>query len=338
MTTSTRRCFAVLASSTLAALSLAGNVASAAETAQITKVDGNPRCADVQGSQSLRSLKIDPVNQGTTSFNGGSISVNGSYFSFTFPAGVDIVVVKGGPNASIYRYSPEATGGTGLRAPINPDNGKPYGLSHIDFCFDAESTTPAPADPCIENPDGMKADGTPCRVASTDPCAENPDGMRADGTPCTAEERQQISPEPVQMIVVERAENPVRRPTASSKAPAPEGAVLGAVGTITRSRTRVAASASMPALKRCVARPFDAVVNGRGIKRVTMYVNGRKVRAMVGGRTRYVLRVSPAAARGGVIRVQAKVEYVAASGKKAQTFRMTALRCAGGAAPVRFAG
>ena len=111
-----------------------------------------------------------------------------------------------------------------------------------------------------------------------------------------------------------------------------------ASGTLAAKSRRVAANASLRGLKRCVTKPFTAVVRGRGIKRVTMFVNGKKVRTMAGGRTRYALRVSPAAARGGVIRVQARVEYVAASGKRAQTLSMTALRCQVGAVAPRFAG
>ena len=90
--------------------------------------------------------------------------------------------------------------------------------------------------------------------------------------------------------------------------------------------------------KRCITRPYSQVLRGTGIKRVTMYVNGRKVRTMAGGRSKYVLRVNPAAARGGIIRIAAKVEYVAASGKRTQTLRATALRCAQQAVLPRFAG
>jgi hypothetical protein len=50
--------------------------------------------------------------------------------------GIDAVLVKGGPGGYEYPYSPEEHSDTGLHAPTNPDNGKYFGISHIDFCFD----------------------------------------------------------------------------------------------------------------------------------------------------------------------------------------------------------
>jgi hypothetical protein len=60
---------------------------------------------------------------------------------------VDAVIVKGGPNANVYRYS-EETSDTNLRAPINESNGQPYGLSHISFCYDVgggQTSSPSPS-------------------------------------------------------------------------------------------------------------------------------------------------------------------------------------------------
>src|SRR5918998_4965618 len=121
-----------LAGSIIASLTFAG-VASASEPT-VTQVDGNPTCSSVvaggQGS------KIDPVPQGHHSFGDVTIDVDGLYFDWTAAAGVDAVIVKGGPTANVYRADDEMTSGTGLHAPINPENGKPYGLSHLDFCSD----------------------------------------------------------------------------------------------------------------------------------------------------------------------------------------------------------
>lgn len=54
--------------------------------------------------------------------------------------GVDAVIVKGGDNASLYSYSPESTGDSGLTSPLNTTNGKYYGISHVTFCYDVETT------------------------------------------------------------------------------------------------------------------------------------------------------------------------------------------------------
>ncbi|MCI0398418.1 MAG: hypothetical protein L0332_06115 [Chloroflexi bacterium] len=59
-------------------------------------------------------------------------------WSSTF--GIDAVIVKGGSNANLYIYDPpaESFGDSGLHSPINPNNGDPFGLSHVEFCYDYE--------------------------------------------------------------------------------------------------------------------------------------------------------------------------------------------------------
>ena len=100
-------------------------------------VEGNPTCG---------GDKFDPPNNGTHNVPGfGSITVsnaNGSTFNWTSTFGIDSVIVKGGPNANVYTYDPpaESFGDTGLHAPVNPNNGQFFGLSHIEFCFDKDVT------------------------------------------------------------------------------------------------------------------------------------------------------------------------------------------------------
>ncbi len=49
------------------------------------------------------------------------------------------VIVKGGPNANVYFTNCQdcktSNGSVRLTAPVNPRNGKPYGLSNITFCY-----------------------------------------------------------------------------------------------------------------------------------------------------------------------------------------------------------
>src|SRR5688572_3770378 len=108
-------------------------------------VPGNPSCP-----AGLTELKIEPVADGT--YTDGTLTVTidvrdtaaGPVFDFTANIGVDTVIVKGGPNANIYNYSPEATSDTGLHAPVNDSNGKYFGLSHISFCYDVDPATNTP--------------------------------------------------------------------------------------------------------------------------------------------------------------------------------------------------
>lgn len=70
------------------------------------------------------------------------------------------MIVKGGPQANIYNYKDynDATPGvadtfsdTGLHAPVNTNNNKWYGISHIDVC----DYNPVPEFPTVALPVGM---------------------------------------------------------------------------------------------------------------------------------------------------------------------------------------
>lgn len=109
-----------------AVLALLGTSLSAsAASVDPVLIAGNPDCGT--------GLKIDPVKSGT--YDGVTIVVSGSSFSFSTDGSlVTDVVVKGGPNANWYSYpDPGVTSDSNLTAPINPNNGKPYGLSHLCF-------------------------------------------------------------------------------------------------------------------------------------------------------------------------------------------------------------
>lgn len=56
-------------------------------------------------------------------------------FSWTSQYPVCKVIVKGGTKANVYSYPDGSYGDTGLVAPINPNNGKNYDISHATFCW-----------------------------------------------------------------------------------------------------------------------------------------------------------------------------------------------------------
>jgi LPXTG-motif cell wall-anchored protein len=118
----------------------------------------NATCGDLapEGATWIE-LKVDPVEDGTFTDDTLTVTIDvtdtndGPVFSWTSNIGVDAVFVKGGPGGLLYLYDPpaESTGDTGLHAPVNPANGKFYGLSHLSFCYDVDqptttSTTQAP--------------------------------------------------------------------------------------------------------------------------------------------------------------------------------------------------
>lgn len=117
---------------------------------------GNPACADLTSCSCQYGFKINQAPNGTfpiingegTTLTGGAmpdpsntitiLNSDESYFDWTSTLPIKAVIVKGGPNANVYFYDPPSYGDTGLHAPINPENGMPFGLSHLEFCFQYE--------------------------------------------------------------------------------------------------------------------------------------------------------------------------------------------------------
>lgn len=87
-------------------------------------------------------LRVEPVADGTYSAGSFSVTIDvyntpdGQQFDFSASGGaVGDVYVKGGPDTNWYEYDPLTTSDTMLHSPVNPSNGKYYGLSHISFCY-----------------------------------------------------------------------------------------------------------------------------------------------------------------------------------------------------------
>lgn len=127
----------LLGAALLSLLALLGAVSSAAADGHRTveSGSGNPSCEG--------GLKIEPVTSGT--HGPVTIAVNGSTFGFTTDGSlVTTVIVKGGPGFNLYSYpSPGVTSDTDPSAPTNPNNGRPYGLSHLCF-FMTDKKDPDP--------------------------------------------------------------------------------------------------------------------------------------------------------------------------------------------------
>lgn len=184
-----------------------------------THVQGNPTCGDFGD---WTELKIEPVDSGTSSDGTLSvtISVSGGSFTWSSNIGVDAVVVKGGPNANLYNYSPEATSDSGLSAPTNPGNGEPYGLSHISVCYDTEATTP-PSSPTA--PPSTPPSTTPPTTPSTPPPTSAP--PTSPTTPASP-----TSPAPTDTVIptvlpTRHTAGPEASPT-NEATPSPEDTVL----------------------------------------------------------------------------------------------------------------
>jgi len=117
-----------------------------------TVTPGNPRCADLDSD--FVEFKIEPMANGV--FTDGTIVVtianfNGTHFDFVASEGVHAVIVKGGPNANVYTYDPPTNADTGLRAPINPNNNRPFSISQASFCYIVTTNGNGPGPECPTN-------------------------------------------------------------------------------------------------------------------------------------------------------------------------------------------
>ena len=175
----------------------AGAVSAASVTATPVN-DGNPTCADFDGSWTQFKLEGGALDDGT--YTDGTLEVtisnfqnsssgNPGSFDWSSNIGVDAVFVKAGSDKhNLFVYSPELTGDTDL----GPQAGQGNGISHISFCYDEDDAPPPPpADepPADEPPaDEPPADEPPVDVPNTpeDPApTPTPDGevKGVTGTP-----------------------------------------------------------------------------------------------------------------------------------------------------------
>jgi len=108
-----------------------------------TNNGGNIECEEVSETTgcefefSSGRLNYDEYPSGSTI---GPITwtTDGTYVTWSSTVPVKIaIIVKGGNDANVYFAGCEEclTGGSGLSAPVNSKNGKPYGLSNITFCY-----------------------------------------------------------------------------------------------------------------------------------------------------------------------------------------------------------
>ncbi len=130
------RIFLALAASLALAVALLLVLPSWAASVTPILVDGNPKCSDY----GLVGFKPEDTMTGTYTYDVYGMGVltttikDGPLVDWSAAFGIDKVIIKGGPNANVYSYT-LATSDTNLTTPTNPKNNKPYGLSHVEFCY-----------------------------------------------------------------------------------------------------------------------------------------------------------------------------------------------------------
>lgn len=149
----------IAASATQPAVAAAGAPSGAGVQPQ--EFSGNPSCQQFYpGSVELRAGS--PTSQ---TYSDGALSVavttraTGKGQVFDWDQGESRVViqgvfVKGGPGGNLYRYAESGlivSSDTGLHSPVNPQNNKYFGLSHISFCYQPGAPSIAVTKSCQGN-------------------------------------------------------------------------------------------------------------------------------------------------------------------------------------------
>jgi hypothetical protein len=177
---------------------------------------GNPPCTDL--NENWSELRIDPPSGGV--HDNGEISVTVSNLTSTTldwsaSAGIDAVVMKGGPNANVYYYVPESTSDTNLTTPTNPSNGKPFDISHILFCYDLNdpTATPTPTETATQTPTETPTEtptGTPTETPTQTPTATPTETPTQTPTATSTETPTQT---PTETPTATATETPTQTPT-----------------------------------------------------------------------------------------------------------------------------
>ena len=118
--------------------------------------DFNPSCADLVPEGAIwTEFKIDsnPTDGSHDAGEGITVTVehtDAATVAWTSSAPVAAFIVKGGPAATVEIYTPPSTADS-ASSPINPNNGEPYGISHVTWCF-PEIEEPPADDPPADDP------------------------------------------------------------------------------------------------------------------------------------------------------------------------------------------
>ncbi len=133
---------------------------------------GNVTCEQLGYANS--SGRINYSDAGfTQSFSRQGITVSvssGTYVTWSTAFPVGAVIVKGGPRANVYQYSPGRYGDTGLASPVNA-SGNPAGLSNLTVCWNPGAPGPDPNAPTTNPTSTPTPPSPPGTPPGTDPPA-----------------------------------------------------------------------------------------------------------------------------------------------------------------------
>ena len=277
---------------TLAAV-LAGPGAALADVSGPVYKAGNVTCADL--NPAWLETKIDKGTSGSSTENGVTLEdvVTDNGTTVAWTASAGIdAVIVKGSNGANV-YTYSPEATSGSGLTAPA----PHEVSHVSACHDPGS------DPQPDPEPDPKPDPQPDSKPDPQPDPQPQPQPQPDPQP-----QAQPQPQPA----------PQQFTAASQNAPA--------------AVKKVAVSAAMTGPKSCVKKTFTAAVRGKGIRSVTFYANGKKLRTVKGAGS---VRVPVDA---GVERVVAKVTFVKNGTRSTQTLRTTGIKCLQRAVSPRFTG
>ncbi|WOF16159.1 hypothetical protein F1737_05275 [Methanoplanus sp. FWC-SCC4] len=97
----------------------------------------NPNCCDLGFCGSSFKTETPPWDR-EYSLGGGMINIsmiNSTHFNFISTVPIKALIVKGGPNSTVYIYGSTVLSDTVLGTPFNPNSKKFCDISHLEICY-----------------------------------------------------------------------------------------------------------------------------------------------------------------------------------------------------------
>ena len=284
------------------------------------------------------------------------------------------MIAKGGDDGNVDIYPSDTFGDTHLVTPTNPNNGSPFGLSHVEFCTDGVPETPQPGIDLEKTALVSEATaGSPAEyefaVTNTGNVAFSQDQVvltdsTCDSEPVLVDGDDSLAPGEVWTCscvatipadaageFVNEAELCVPNPgedelcdsdtttvTIPPVTPPLNPPVNSPPGGGELPDEVVSGRAQLRGPSGCVKQAFRARVSGRANASVTFVLDGKRIKRITGERSVYSVKIRPNSLRFGRHRVVARVQFTAESETASRRLPLTFRRCGRGAVAPRFTG
>ena len=315
--------------------------------------------------EGYRSItRFDPAYSSSKAGVTQTRSADATAMSFSSTVPVDAVIVKGGEKANLYTYAVDTYADTDLRAPLSK-YGTANRISWVEYCtnnvpsidFTIVKTgveTTAVAGTTVNFAITVKNTGNTSFSTYTfdDPgCVERRTGANSGDKTFDPGDTWTYSCSMPTAATASEACNTATLTGANSQGMTagpksskacipltpPPGAGPPPAGDVLPD-TVVSGQARLRGASGCVKQAFRARVRGRSIAAVSFFVDGKRVKRLVGERPVYSVKIRPKRYGSGRHRIVARVRFTAESRTAARRLSLTFRRCAKQTVTPRFTG